>query len=370
MFELYFLSIAERFYGIAFPGMIARTGVVSERTIRNWLNGKAVPSDRKRDAFVRRSMSWLQKELIAAKWPEEKREAYLSQLAESRGGASAIIQTLHWGGPDGCPSALDLARRIDALSLALGEQRERNDMAGFVQLFHTAWLTDEHFKNPELKLGPAALRESTNHAMQWGDLALPTTVLLINLQLQLLATLDHEFSARYLPKFEPVPVFHGLFPARTACKSGGPRIRGKVRLPVCKLLDMMACLRYYRLHGKWPAKIPSVSEAAIWMDVLSPMLAKWRMGRQFTVNDFDNAWLHMFKRFPEHSRPSPPAPLLYAAVVLTRLFVIGSVEKNNLSIAEGGAELYLEWWARQRETSEVHLDAPRAGVKTWISDLF
>jgi hypothetical protein len=152
-------------------------------------------------------------------------------------------------------------------------------MAGFVQLFHTAWLTDEHFKNPKLKLGPATLRESANHAMQWVDLALPTTVLLINLQLQLLATLDHEFSARYLPKFKLVPVFHGLFPTRTACKSDGSRIRGKVRLPVRKLLDMMACLRYGRLHGKWPAKIPSVSDSAIWMDVLPTMLVKWRMGR-------------------------------------------------------------------------------------------
>ncbi|MED5595836.1 hypothetical protein [Janthinobacterium sp. P210006] len=369
MFELYFLSIAERFYGIAIPGMIARTGVVSERTIRNWLNGKAVSGDRERDAFVRRSMSWLEKELIAAKWPKEKREAYLSQIAENCGGASAIIQTLHWGNPDGCPATLDLSRRIDALSLALGEQRERNDMAGFVQLFHTAWLKDEHFKNPELKLGPAALRESTNHATQWADLAMPTAVLLLNLQLQLLATLDHEFSARYLPKLEPVPVFHGLFPARTVRKSGGPRTRGRVRLPVRKLLDMMACLRYYRIHGKWPAHIPSVSDSAIWMDVLPPTLVKWRMGRQFTVNDFDSAWLQMFNRFPEHSRPSPPVPLLYAAVVLTRLFVIGSVEKNNLSIAEGGAELYLEWWARQRETSETHLGAQRAGVKTWMSDL-
>jgi len=51
-------------------------------------------------------------------------------------------------------------------------------------------------------------------------MAVPTAVLLVNLQLQLLAPLDYEFSMRFLPTFEPAPVFHGLFPTGSSQGAG------------------------------------------------------------------------------------------------------------------------------------------------------
>jgi hypothetical protein len=128
-------------------------------------------------------------------------------------------------------------------------------------------------------------------------------------------------------------------------------------------------MRYYRKRGKWPTRAPSVDDAAKWMNVLPFTLAKWRIGRQFTLNDFDEAWERMFEDYPERTRPGTPTPLMFAMVMLTRMFVLGSHEKRNLSIAQGGAALYLDWWERQRAVAEAHFDAPLTGTDVWMPGL-
>jgi DNA-binding transcriptional LysR family regulator len=54
---------------------------------------------------------------------------------------------------------------------------------------------------------------------------------------------------------------------------------------------------------------------------------------------------------------------MFATVVLTRMFVLGSREQNHLSVAQGGAALHRDWWERQRTTAEAHLDKSRNGTQ-------
>lgn len=105
------------------------------------------------------------------------------------------------------------------------------------------------------------------------------------------------------------------------------------------------------------------------MDVLPRDLAKWRMGRRFTLDDFYGVWERMFKDFPESTRPGTPTPLMFAAALLTRMFVQGSREQNNLSVARGGASLYMDWWERQRAAAEAYFNKPRDGTEVWMPGL-
>lgn len=370
MFEQYFMSVMERLYGRKISTIIAESGTISERKLRNWLDGTSKPDQRRLDKFDKRAFAWLQRQIDdSPHWPEERHTAYFEEVAANIGAASSLMHLVHWQSDRGCPATLDLARKIDALSLALAKQREDQNIAGYVALFGTDWLQDEHFHHPDQELAPADYRANSAQASVWTDLAVPTAVLLLNLQLQLLATLDHEFSIWFLPTFVPVPVFHGLFPYRVARQGGRSRSRGAVRLPARRLLHMLACMRYYRKRGRWPAKAPSVDDTAKWMDVLPSDLAKWRMGRRFTLDDFYGVWERMFKDYPESTRPRTPTPLMFATVVLTRMFVLGSREQNNLSVAHGGAVLYLGWWERQRTIAEAHHDKPRNGTEVWMPGL-
>lgn len=370
MFEKYFMSVIERLYGRKLSAMIAEAGTISERTFRNWMDGTSRPDQRRLEAFNERTFAWLRRQINdSTHWPEERRVSYLDEIASNVGGASSLVHLLHWQGGAACPATLDLARKIDTLSFALAKRREDQDMAAYIALFETDWLLDAHFHQPDSKLTPEAYRASSARANVWTDLAVPTAVLLFNLQMQLLATLDHEFTMRFLPTFAPVPVFHGLFPDRVGRQGGHARSRGAVRLPTRRLLHMLACMRHYRKRGRWPAKAPSVEDTAKWMDVLPRDLAKWRMGRRFTLADFEGVWDRMYIGYPESTRPGTPTPLLFATVLLIRMFVQGSREQNNLSVAQGGAALYLDWWERQRAAAEAYLDAPRAGTDVWMPGL-
>lgn len=132
---------------------------------------------------------------------------------------------------------------------------------------------------------------------------------------------------------------------------------------------MLPCLRYYRKRRQWPTKAPSVEDTTKWMDAQPRFLTKWRMGRRFTLDEFDGVWDRMFKDHPESTRPGTPTPLMFATVLLTRMFVIGTREQNNLSVAHGGAALYLDWSERQRAAAEMHFDKPRVGTDVWMPGL-
>ncbi len=66
-------------------------------------------------------------------------------------------------------------------------------------LYHIILVSTQQGHNPDSALTPTQLRAEALQAFEWPALAMPTAALSLNLQLQLLATLDHEFGAHYLP---------------------------------------------------------------------------------------------------------------------------------------------------------------------------
>jgi hypothetical protein len=370
MFEPYFISVIERLFGMKFPAIAAYEGAISERAFRSWMDGTSKPGKRHLDEFAKRSEVRLRSRLTKLDWTEEQLDDYVLACDANTGLCSALVHIVHWRIGLGCPATLELGRRIDELSASLAERRKADDLKGYVRLFvDTEWLTDGHFNYPEHTMNPAALRASTAQAAVWSDITIPSAALLVHLQLQLLATLDHEFGARYLPAFAPTPVFLGLFPDRIRRKDGVPRSRGIVRLPARRLLQMLACMRYFRKYGRWPGKVPSVDDTAKWMDVLPSDLSKWRMGRRFTLSDFDGVWDPMFSDCPEGERPGVPVPLMLAMVLITRMCVQGSREGKNLALVSNVDALYVDWWGRQRAAADAQLDGPRMGLGVWMPGL-
>jgi hypothetical protein len=132
---------------------------------------------------------------------------------------------------------------------------------------------------------------------------------------------------------------------------------------------MLGCMRHFRVHRRWPARAPAVEDVAKWMAVSASELAKWRMGRRFTIDDFDRAWIRMFEILPTADRPGTPTPLMFASVMLTRLLVVGTHERRDVHIASGAAPLYLAWWERQRAVAEAFADMPRDGTVPWMPGL-
>lgn len=350
--------------------MAALSGTIPERTLRSWLDGTSPPDEQRLSDFSMRGRLWLREHLVTLAWSDEVAESYLQEIKANTGVLSAMVHVVHWRGDKGCPAALTLSRLIDALSTSMAERRKVGDIAGFARLFFdTAWLSDAHFNYPGNGLDAASFRANSLRATTWDELMLPAAVLLVHLQLQLLATLDHEFSAQYLASFTQVPVFLGLFPKRIQSSTGGPRVRGGELLPVRRLLHMLACMRYFKKHGKWPLTAPSVEDTAKWMDVLPGDLAKWRMGRRFIVDDFDRIWDRMFEDFAEAGRPGNPIPLMFAAVVLTRMFVSGQRERGDLSLFAGADSLYTGWWEHQRIVANARFPGARTGTGLWMPEL-
>jgi hypothetical protein len=370
MFEPYFISVIERFYGRKLSAMVAQEGAISARAFRGWLDGTVQPDERRQEALRTRMRQQVRTHLEELEWPDGLLDVYVAEMGASTGVCEALIHIVHWRFGQGCPATLELSRRIDELSQNLAERRKADDLKGFVQLlFDTEWLSDDHFNYPEHELDPAAFRASAAAASAWSDVTVPVAALLVHVQLQLLATLDHEFGARYMPTFTPTPVFLGLFPDRVKPKEGVPRSRGEARLPAKRLLHMLACMRYYKNRGRWPSKAPSVDDTAKWMDVLPTDLSKWRMGRRFTLDDFEGVWDRMFKDYSERSRPGEPIPLMLAMVVITRLCVLGSREGKNLSLVSSADALYVDWWGRQRAFADAQFNGSRTGTEVWMPGL-
>lgn len=350
--------------------MVAQEGAISTRAFRGWLDGTVEPDERRQEALRTRMSQQARTHLEGLGWPEELVDVYVAEMGASTGVCEALILIVHWRFGRGCPATLELSRRIDELSQNLTERRKADDLRGFVRLlFDTEWVSDDHFNYPEHQLDAAALRASAAAASVWSDVTVPVAALLVHVQLQLLATLDHEFGARYMPTFAPTPVFLGLFPNRVKLKEGVPRSRGEARLPVRRLLHMLACMRYFKSRGRWPSKVPSVDDTAKWMDVSPTDLSKWRMGRRFTLDDFEGVWDRMFKHYTERSRPGEPIPLMLAMVVITRLFVLGSREEKNLSLVPSADALYVDWWDRQRTFADAQFNGSRTGTEVWMPGL-
>lgn len=265
------------------------------------------------------------------------------------------------------PEFFQLACDIDLLELALAKHRQNDDLEGWVQaLLDTPWILDEHLVAPDLESADQNFRQQLHEARSWDDLEIPATVLAFNLQFQLLATLDLEFSSCFLADLKATPVFAALLPlmdarVELAREKTIPMIRDVYRYPVRRLLDATACMRVMREHPsrKWPQQLPSVEEMGTWLDLagkrgLAGSLLKWRCGRPLTANRFGDIWDACFSFLPSAAdRPPAPMPMMYAATVFTEMFVIGSREKRKLTFISPDPALYLRWWDIQR----IHLDS-------------
>lgn len=369
MFEQFFISVLERMYGQKLASLQSVSGVLPERTIRSWMDGTSKPAPERLERIRLANKAWLRQRLSDLGWPDDLRDARLTALEDNTGLLSHLIHSLDERPDTPHPETLALARRIDTLSDDLAERRNANDIARYVRLLNTEWLTDWHFYNPEDELAPAAQRARTKGANLWDDLKMPTAVLLLNLSLQVLATLDHEFGAWYLPTMAPAPVFHGLVAVRQVGMDGAVPRRDALRLPTRRLLDMLACMRYYRKRGRWPSAPPTMNEVSAWTAIPAGTLAKWRLGRAFTLHQFYPLWNAMFDRIPVSKRPAEPVALLFAATLLTRLLVRGSREQKNLSVCLGAGDYYLTWWERQRLAVEASLPGARSGKEVWMPNL-
>jgi len=130
--------------------------------------------------------------------------------------------------------------------------RVQADVQGWVQaILEAKWIRDEHLTNPDGGAGAEATLRLMHGATYWEELDLPSRVLMFNTQFQLLATLDLEFCAFYLPHWEATPIFLSLLPClapRVAITSGSTiaATRDLFHYPTRRLLDIVACMRTMR----------------------------------------------------------------------------------------------------------------------------
>ena len=141
--------------------------------------------------------------------------------------------------------------------------------------------------------------------------------------------------------------------------------RDLFHFPIRRLLELIACLRYFYINEKWPDKLPSVREMSAWMGSTPADLTKWRMGRNFTLRDYENVWQAMFRHMPEKCQPTLPIPLAFASTLLTCLYVKGSRERRNLEMICPNSEIYLRWWRLEKERLLSQPDGLVFGTAPW-----
>lgn len=103
------------------------------------------------------------------------------------------------------------------------------------------------------------------------------------------------------------------------------------------------------------------------MDTDAATLTKWRMGRRFTLADFQSIWAAMHRDLPESDQPNTPTPLVFAAILLTHLYVKGSREKKPLSMFIPDPKIYTRWWHIQKQRSA--LKELNFGSESWMPAL-
>jgi hypothetical protein len=381
MFSQLSLRISERMNGRKLASIVAQRTArkLSEKTVRNWLGGHTTPNPAHLTLLERGGSEWLEKHLKSRDWTQEDRDAFARELATCPGFVSVQALSLHaplWR----YPAFLRLAQNLDLLEQQLAERRAASDIAGWVQdVLDTPWLEDEHLHDPDSDTNAEAIRSRMRGATSWKELEFPLQLLIFNTQLELLATLDLEFCARYLTDFAPTPVFASLQPRLDpkldlASFDRFPLTRNTYHHPTRRLLDVVACMCIAKQERKWPAAVPPVEDMTRWLDMagqdkMASNLSKWRMGRTFTAERFETFWeagLHFLK---EEERPPAPMAMLYAASVFTELFVQGSREQRNLTFTVPDPGIYLTWWERQYRVLTSGPDALRFGSTPWMQGL-
>lgn len=377
MFSLWSIRALERMWGRKIAAELAATseGAVTERTVRNWITSCTVPDAKKLAEIGLRSRARLERDLAGKGWSITDRNIISQELSECPGITSRLIFSLQ-AGYGFYPASLQLACQIDLLELRLEAHRIAGDVGAFAEeLLVTEWFGDEHFSNPENDNGAEATRMQLRAATSWPELRETIAILLLNTQLQLLATLDLEFCGRYLKDFAATPVFTAVLPRLGPDADPGAEKplavgRDTFHYPVRRLLDVMACMRAASRHRKWPQKVPTVEEVAAWARVTPATLTKWRTGRVFTMTRFIQVWEDMFNSLDASEQPPAPMPLMYAALIFTELFVKGSREKRDLTFMTLDPRFYRHWWEIQHRKLQAEAPELRFGSNAWMPGLF
>lgn len=82
---------------------------------------------------------------------------------------------------------------------------------------------------------------------------------------------------------------------------------------------------------------------------IPPSRVRWRSGRPFKAARFVDTWEGFFHDLPEAQQPPAPLPMMYAATVVTQMFVQGSRETRDLRFFSPDPTLYRFWWETQRK---------------------
>lgn len=377
MFDVLFIPVLERLHGKKLASLVGeRSGsTVSERTVRNWINGITEPDPTHAQRIKDEGRIFLHATLLKRGWPPVEAEKYIEGMMAAKGVLSAFIHSISAENGDKYEHTHSLAQQIDEISAALLELRRLNKLKQFGRMLLNSDLLDpEHFVDPESESSNETLMETVASARTWDDLARPLGVIAFNLHMQLLATLDLEFCSKYLKEFAPTPVFDSLMPrldpAATTDETGNYSTnRNLFHFPVRRLLDLSASLRFFRLKRRWPTDIPSVSEMAAWMRSEPATLTKWRTGRRFSLRNYESLWSAMFDDNCGADQPPTPGPLAFAAALLTHLYVKGSREAKDLTMYIPDPEIYLRWWRIQRLRIESKHGALPFGETAWMAAL-
>ena len=378
-------KVFERMHDRTFASAIAAAGVgtagqVSERTVRNWLDKRTTPDPETLQKLAAGSREKMLKTLEANAWPAEEREAITEALHACPGFVSGFAVSLQNGGAK-YPAFIRLASQIDLLEQALDVQQASDNLHGWVQSFFEAdWIQDEHLTHPDDGTDAEATKRLLREAKSWEDLIMPMAVFVLNVQFQLLATLDLEFCAAYLSDWEATPIFASLLsrlhPRAAPFIGTLTATRDLFHYPTRRLLDATACLRTLRKSPgrNWPRAMPSAREMAAWLDLagrekLASNLPKWRSGRTITAARFEDLWQACFSFLPEAERPATPMPMLYATTVFTEMFVKGSREDRDLTFTSPDSAFYQHWWDLQHRKFSTGAQPLRFGTWKWMPGL-
>ena len=378
MFDALFLPVIERLHGKKLASLVGDVSgsSVSERTIRNWLVGKSRPKPAQMEGLKEAGLRRYGENMPKRGWSEADVKKFLEGISVANGLLSSFIYSLSAQNDYMYPHTLALAFQVDELSIRLSELREADELPQFVAaLLNAPLLGLEHFVEPEAGAPTAnELQQEVAVAVEWKDLEQPFAVLCLNVVMQLLATLDLEFCSGYLKVFNATPIFQSLMPRLDATaipdESGKYTMsRDLFHLPVRRLIELSACLRCIKLERKWPSDIPSVTEMAAWMNAEAVSITKWRMGRRFTLADYEGIWDAMFEYLPVKQRMAMPGSLAFATAVLTHLYVKGSRERRSLTLIIPDPEIYLRWWRIQRAQLESRKEGLPFGAIPWMPAL-
>lgn len=251
------------------------------------------------------------------------------------------------------PLTIEFAARIDDISLSLFTAKEHDDLEGFKQILLESDLLDRKYyvgADEEWTSGfdPEALT-SIKSALDWGSIDKPFAILIFNTLFSLMAHWDIEFYSQYFYGFEPRALFSLVLPklvpaAGDLSEATIAKRRGMFWLPVKRLIDLMACLGYFKNKKKWPDNLLKVSEIVTMIELIGKNVAE-----QELIN-----WRDGTKRFMQSNLDSElwpalcpdkivPYPLFVAATMWQTYFVemnVGKKVKKMLIFDDR----YQWWW--------------------------